>query len=121
MNEREICEKIIEQGNCEGISCSRDQCPFESKNYDCRTYKIVKNAKQWLEDHPEENKQDFQNIKTEEIIIPICKYCEYTEEHGDGFECSAQGYKKTKKCWNSEECKILYQMQLKYDTVIKEV
>lgn len=52
MTGKEICEKIIEDGNClHTPGC--ESCPLNGGKWDCgdNRYEMVKAAKAWLEDH----------------------------------------------------------------------
>lgn len=67
MTEREICEKIVKQGNCDDIRCGI--CQLKDSDDKCfsriNQKTVVENAKQWLEDHPK--KEEFQ--KGEIILV----------------------------------------------------
>jgi hypothetical protein len=53
MTPREICEKIVRQGSCYGISCFDDKCPFKDINCDIgKNFIGVVYAKKWLADNP---------------------------------------------------------------------
>lgn len=56
MTHREICEQIVIQGNCDGISCEEDNCPLHpdvSRFPHHGTGQSAEFAKQWLEEHKE--------------------------------------------------------------------
>lgn len=58
-HDREICKKIVKQGNCAGINCYADGCPFDSGGLSaCRN--PVEQACNWLKTHPKENEKYMQ-------------------------------------------------------------
>lgn len=61
MTDREICEKIVKQRNCNGIACSN--CPFKEVEICHDSLTITDNAKQWLEDHKEEEVTDIERLE----------------------------------------------------------
>ena len=56
-HDRDICERIVKQGNCIGINCvDGDDCPFMTEDAVCRLWPemelIAARAKVWLKAHP---------------------------------------------------------------------
>jgi hypothetical protein len=76
MNDREICEKIIDQGNCSGIECVYNDCPLSStkgETYKCGGFDNCSGtAKQWLIDNPEKDieamVEEFDNKQGHELM-----------------------------------------------------
>jgi len=64
MTPKEICEKIVAQGDCLGFSC--DLCPFVSGN-GCIAQIVA--AKKWLADHKDEEmtEERIRQIVREEL------------------------------------------------------
>ena len=86
MTEREICERIVAHGGCQGIDCRGDGCPLMS-GVDCFFGENVRRAKAWLESHKERNmdkKQEaLERIKAAEREIAEAKRIIETEDKID--------------------------------------
>lgn len=61
MTEREICERIVEKGDCKGIGCGPFRKTTMNEGRYCPVFRMcyvgadrVELAKQWLEEHEEE-------------------------------------------------------------------
>ena len=53
MTQKETAERILEQGNCEGIKCMNDDgsfCPFFNLRYGCEYCGIEENVKDYLKE-----------------------------------------------------------------------
>ena len=53
MTHKEIAERILEQGNCDGIRCMNDDgsfCPFFNRIDGCEYYGIEENVKDYLKE-----------------------------------------------------------------------
>ena len=61
MTEREVCEQIVAQGNCDGVPCG--DCPLSNGEWDCDYMDEVTLTKLWLRLHPCEKKLVFSKEK----------------------------------------------------------
>jgi len=58
MTDKQICEQIVKQGNCNGIKCKEHNCPIDC----CGDFdNIVGYAKKWLSEH-QDGKQRLNKV-----------------------------------------------------------
>jgi hypothetical protein len=100
MTPREICEKIVEAGDCRGVDCECINCPLNRRDwFDCISYGgkygSAEAAKNWLDGHKEEEEMTEERIRQiaiEEAEVLLAKYgIGERKEKQTGMICSTCG------------------------------
>jgi predicted RNase H-like nuclease (RuvC/YqgF family) len=136
MTQREICEKIIEQDGCAGISCFNDHCQFRDENGWCISdgSDYVELAKDWLK-ITQKTKTTKKPLITDQIIAAILATDSIVQYHGESISFSKikeqlrqKGYEveQKSKLEQARECNtdtldnVLQKIEL-YEAAVKEL